>query len=679
MKPVRPRRTRLALGVATLVIAVPLLTLIVLLNFDWNRARPWLNARVSDAINRPFEIRGALLLTWQRQTHSNEPRSWSDYLPLPHLVANDVHVGSPAALGTTELASARQFAFSIDLLPLLQQRIAIPVLRFDTPQLNLLRDASGRNNWTFEQNQQPSRWKLDLQRVVFSKGSVHYIDALTRTDASATIDTINADPTYGVAWQLRGSWNQQAISGSGKAGAVLSLQQQTAPYPIAASLSVGATRIAVEGTVTKPAALAALDLRLKVSGASMARLYPLTGVLLPETPAFATEGRLTGNLGAHASHWRYQQFTGHVGHSDIAGTLDFKTGQPRPLLTGAIQSKLLQFSDLGPLIGADSNASKQARGVETVQPGNKVLPVETFRTERWTALDADVSYQIRRITRDKDLPISNVSTVIHMKDGVLTLTPLNFDLAGGTLTSTIELDGSGKVVPHAIAAKLKAGARHLKLKQLFPRLDAMQATVGEINADISLSATGNSVATLLAHANGELKSVVHQGSVSKLLLEEMGLNIGNVVLAKMFGDKPVRLNCMVTDFGVTDGLMQSRLFVVDTEEAKLNIDGSVNLDNERLDLTLRPDTKGLRVFSLRAPIYVRGTFKDPDISVDKGVVALRAGGALALAVVAPVAALLPLVNTGPGQTTACSALLAQAGGKATAPPPGKLLPAKPKG
>jgi uncharacterized protein involved in outer membrane biogenesis len=134
----------------------------------------------------------------------------------------------------------------------------------------------------------------------------------------------------------------------------------------------------------------------------MARLYALTGVLLPETPPFATEGHLTGKLGAHGSEWLYDQFTGTVGRSDIGGKLAFKTGAAaRPLLSGSVQSKLLQVSDLGPLIGADSNASKEARGADTVQPGNKVLPVEQFRTERWTAIDADVNFKAAQITREK--------------------------------------------------------------------------------------------------------------------------------------------------------------------------------------------------------------------------------------------------------------------------------------
>nr|WP_315260020.1 AsmA family protein [uncultured Duganella sp.] len=655
-----PRRTRIALAAGAVVLAVPVAAVIALASVDWNRARPWLNDKISAAIERPFEIRGTVSLAW---------RQHGSWLPMPHLVARDVHIGNPRGMrAPAEMASVGQFAFAIEPLPLLRQRIEIPQLRFDNPQLLLQREAGGRNNWTFKDDDQPSVWKLNIHSVVFSKGTLRYIDAVTHLDASAQIDTIN-DPRHGIAWQLRGKWNNQDVSGSGKAGAVLALQQ-IQPYPLAAKLNVGGTNISFDGTLTKPASLTAIDMQLQLSGPSMARLYALTGVLLPETPPFATQGHLTGNLGANASRWVYDKFTGKVGQSDIAGKLEFKTGAPRPLLSGTVQSKLLQVSDLGPLIGADSNASKEQRGAEQRQPGNKVLPVEKFRTERWTAIDAEVDFKAAQITRDKDLPIQNLETRIHLKDGVLALTPLNFDIAGGRFTSNVMLDGSGKINPHAIRAELTADARRLQLKQLFPAIEGMQATVGEINADVSLSATGDSVAGLLGSSNGELKGVINQGSVSKLMLETMGLNIGSVVLTRIAGDKQVKLNCMVTDFAVTNGVMKSRLFAVDTSEARIDINGTVNLGNEQLDLTLKPDAKSVRVISLRAPIYVRGTFKNPDLSIDKGTLALRAGGALALAVMAPVAAIVPLVSTGPGETPACRTLIARVGGKAVAPPPG---------
>jgi len=59
------------------------------------------------------------------------------------------------------------------------------------------------------------------------------------------------------------------------------------------------------------------------------------------------------------------------------------------------------------------------------------------------------------------------------------------------------------------------------------------------------------------------------------------------------------------------------------------------------------------------------------VDVDKGVMALKAGAAIALAAAAPVAALLPLVNVGPNQSNECANLLAAVGGKPVAPPPGK--------
>ena len=63
---------------------------------------------------------------------------------------------------------------------------------------------------------------------------------------------------------------------------VLSLQNQTTPYPIEASARIGSTSIAVKGLLTRPTELAALDMQLKLSGVSLAQLYRVTGIVLPE-------------------------------------------------------------------------------------------------------------------------------------------------------------------------------------------------------------------------------------------------------------------------------------------------------------------------------------------------------------------------------------------------------------
>ena len=111
-----------------------------------------------------------------------------------------------------------------------------------------------------------------------------------------------------------------------------------------------------------------------------------------------------------------------------------------------------------------------------------MLPVEPFKTERWTSIDADIKFSAEKIIRKKELPINKLTTNLHLQDGVLSLLPLNFDMAGGSLRSDITLDGSGKAGKNAIKATIKVTARHLKLKQLFSALEPLQASVGEITA-----------------------------------------------------------------------------------------------------------------------------------------------------------------------------------------------------
>jgi len=667
------RRNKILLGILGILVAIPVVAIIFILTFDWNRARPWINARVSEAIERPFAIRGNLDVEWERPARTMAPseRSWRDHIPWPHLIANDTHIGNPAGLPARDAGSARQFSFSLNPFALLSRTIHIPLLRFDGPRVDLLRLDEKRNNWTFKRQDKKSGWTLDLDRVVLTDGIVHLEDAVTKSDVTARVRPLERDARYGVGWTLDGSYNGAKVSGGGKAGAVLSLKQQSTPYPVQADMRSGATHIAVEGTVTRPAKLAAIDLRLELAGPSMDQLYHFTGVVLPTTGPFSTSGRLTGTLGEGNSRWVYDGFKGKVGASDIGGRLEYTTGAPRPKLSGKVSSRQLVFADLAPLIGADSNAAKKQRNADVLQPSGKVLPVEEFKTERWNKLDADVRYSAERIVRDTAFPISKLSTHLKMNNAVLDLEPLEFAMAGGTVRSNIRLDGRGRAGPKAIKAQAKVTARKIEIKKLFPKIEQLQATVGSINGDASLSAQGNSVASLLAGANGELKTLINQGQVSKMLLEMMGLNVANIIVTKLFGDKQVQLNCMATDFDVRNGVARTRYFVVDTQEALINISGSINLANEQMDLRIDPKTKGLRLFSLRSPFYVRGPFSQPDVSVDKGVLAMKAGSAIALAAVAPVAALIPLINTGPGEDSRCARLLAESREKPRAPPPGK--------
>jgi uncharacterized protein involved in outer membrane biogenesis len=70
----------------------------------------------------------------------------------------------------------------------------------------------------------------------------------------------------------------------------------------------------------------------------------------------------------------------------------------------------------------------------------------------------------------------------------------------------------------------------------------------------------------------------------------------------------------------------------------------------------------MSILSLRTPVQVYGSFKQADFKLEKGPLVARTAGAVALGVIAaPLAALIPLIETGPGEPTDCQALQRQVG------------------
>ena len=123
------------------------------------------------------------------------------------------------------------------------------------------------------------------------------------------------------------------------------------------------------------------------------------------------------------------------------------------------------------------------------------------------------------------------------------------------------------------------------------------------------------------------------------------------------GDKLVRLRCGVANFAVKQGTMYAEALVFDTEVTTIIATGSIDLGEEKLDLTLNQKTKRTSPVALRSPIYVRGSFARPEVEVDKRYVAVRVLSSIALGIVNPLLALIPLIDAGPGMDSDCGQLV----------------------
>ena len=458
--------------------------------------------------------------------------------------------------------------------------------------------------------------------------------------------------------QGKGHWKGSPFTLRGRGESPLALGDSERPYRVDLTASAGNTHAHAVGTLLDPLRFRDFDLRLALRGQDLADLYPLLGIAAPPTPPYRLEGRLTRELdGAGGSTWKYDDFKGVVGDSDLAGKAHVATGGKRPYFAADLRSQRLDFDDLAGFVGAapqaghgeSSNPGLEARAAEQAASG-KLLPDAPYRLDKLRAMDADVRLRASRI-RTRKLPFDDMDAHLLLRDGVLRLDPLDFGVAGGDIRSTIRMDARES----PIRTRADVGARGLALARLLPNLELGKTAVGEIGGEISISGRGNSVARILAGADGQARMDMGEGRISKLLMEYAGLDLAGVLRIKLTHDRQIPIRCMAADFAIANGVMDARRLVFDTTETRLVGTGTISLRDETLDLTLQPRTKGFSPLSLRSPLYVRGTFRHPQLRPDYARVGLRAGAAVALgAVAAPAAALLATSDLGQGKNGPCA-------------------------
>ena len=493
-------------------------------------------------------------------------------------------------------------------------------------------------------------------------GLVGWSDGVRQMAVRARLDSLVRPPSpdfpYGMRVGLTGRIAKATVEAQGLIGPVLDLQSEQARFPVKLWAHAGSLRARAEGILDNPRALKGMDLQVHLRGSSMADLFPLTGLLLPRTPPFDTNGHLVGSLQPGRAEWDYENFEGRVGQSDLRGSLHYASGKPRPKLSGELASRKLRLADLGPVVGAPSTRQDQK---SRQAASGKTLPTQRFDTSKWNAMDMDVHFQSDRIERPQALPIENFSVHAVMDNGVLRLAPLRFGMAKGKLDLQAMVD-SGAKPPKA---NLQGKVQGLQLSALFPEIELMKKSLGSMDGAIALEGRGQSMAEWLGTSSGDMRLYVRDGRFSKQLLDLAALNLGSVVVTKLFGaDKEVQLNCAVADLSVQNGLARTRNVKLATPEAIVEATGQISLAQETMDLHIKPESLKWKFFSLRTPLYVRGSFANPKVGVEPGPLLLRAGAAVAAAVVAPAAlALVPLTVPAAEEDAQCQRLLADAGKK----------------
>ncbi len=626
------RRAQIVLG--ALLAALVLLILL----FDWNWFKRPLEMAVQASTGRQLRIDGDLDVDLGRVTR---------------LMADRISFANAQWSKEPIMASADRVEVGFEIWPLLFKReTRIPEIRLVAPKLRLETGPQGAGNWVFggDSGGKP----VQFRRIWIEGGRLQFFDMPKKTDIDIAVNSVqaqgkNTEPPIEI--KGKGRWTGNAFDVSGRAESPLELSNSEEPYRIDLRADAGPTRAHARGNLLNPFELRYFNLQFTLAGQDMEDLYPLIGIATPSTPPYKLNGRLIRK----ADVWRYQDFTGVVGDSDLGGTANVTLGRKRPFLEANLISKRLDLDDLAGFLGAPpqiggnetTNAELKAQALQ-LAADTRVLPDKPYDLGKLRSMDADVRLKAHRINAPS-LPLDDMDAHLKLNDGILELVPLNFGVAGGDIRSTIRMDARESV----IRTRAQVSARRLDLSKLFPDVKLTKDAVGRIGGEMAITGTGNSIAAMLGSADGDIALGMGHGQISNLLMELAGLDIAEALKFLVTKDRKVPIRCAFGDFAVKDGLMQSRALAFDTEDTLIVGQGNISLKDETLDLELRPRPKDRSILALRSPLVVGGTFKDPSFRPDFKRLGLRGAVALALGSIAPPAALLATLELGPGKDSSC--------------------------
>jgi uncharacterized protein involved in outer membrane biogenesis len=415
--------------------------------------------------------------------------------------------------------------------------------------------------------------------------------------------------------------------------------------PLQLIATIGHADLSFQGSTTDPLHFAGLQGHFTLAGPSLAAVGDPLGITLPTTPAFSTRGTLAKDGGI----WKAVFEDATIGTSRLNGAFTYDRRPKVPLLSGKIGGSRLVLADLGPAVGTPAQGEAPQAGSRTAS-GERVIPDKKFDLPALRAMDANVLIDIGMFDPGTTLiePLRPVRGHLLLADGVLTIADFEGNTAQGRLVGFLQLDGRGSQAlwtadMRALGVDL---TRWLRLKR---DAAAPPYVSGKLDALVKVKGAGRSTAEILGSLAGDIRIHLREASISHLIVEASGLDIAQALGVFIKGDDALPILCNVVDLDVVNGVAQPKVFVLDTKDSTIWIDGTVSLKSEAMDLRAVVSPKDFSPLTLRTPIHVRGTLGKPTVALEPRKLAGKAGAAALLSLLNPLAAIIPFVDPGARQ------------------------------
>ncbi|HEY4373388.1 MAG TPA: AsmA family protein [Burkholderiales bacterium] len=523
----------------------------------------------------------------------------------PTLLLRGVKVQNTAwAADARPMATAREVTFVFDSLPtLLHDQTLVSLVVMQDADIDLERQADGLRNWRLRKPDYRGPGKYLIQRVEAHNSRLRVVHRGINLDVTMASSPAAGDLPNRI--RFSGDYAGRRFDGDLLTSAVFSLQATGEFFPLRGQASSAGTRLQLDGRMADFLKLGGIDAQMNISGPTLSQLHPFLRGRPPASRPYEAQGHLSFT----GDSYSFDHFTGKLGATELAGFIRMSRYGRRVWHAG-LTSAHAQLTDLTSLSFAVDPANPNgpmlpAAAVSPAAAAGRIFPASHLAAERLQYSDAHVRLDFEKLESPQWPVLQSLHAAIDLENGVLRFSNLDLGIAGGHATGDAALDGR----QHPPVASVALDFRGLRPDLLMTRLRATGGASAPLSARVRLRGQGETVAAMLASADGKMSFSMAPGRISNLLDAMLGLNAGKLVWLKLTGDHDIALNCAALNLDFKNGIGRSSELLLDTAQTHAGGSATINLRDEHFDLLLTPQSKQGRLFALGSAIHASGSFR----------------------------------------------------------------------
>ncbi len=583
----------------------------------------------------------------------------------PSVHVTNLSISDPQSPQTQARAQLASFSVSIWLRKLLEGELYINEIVASDGSLVSAIDSTGRGNWqylfpqdtttdsTSESIREPSSLTLPtIEQLLLEDLRVELTDEQRSLDAQLQIamngSTLETTPT---TVKANGTLNALPAELEITTNLPASVLQTNKAVAMDLGARIGDSDITVEGSVADLASFQDAELSFSTSAPGLDDVEVLTGLTLPVLPPVALSGRLR----VEGSEFVLQRFDGTLGDSDVQGDIRVDPSTSPPTLYANVISTQLDLDDLAGLVGSEPDPTETASGQQDKETADESSQSQSVLASDPIALATLASFFNGAIEYRADAiesliwPVQSLDIRTEIQGTDVTIEPLRIGVADGDVSGSFSMSTASVPVQSELTMRIQG----VNIKRLLSKLDIDDESFGILGGRLKYWIEGDSIADMAASADGGLFLLMTQGKLDALLAELAGVDLLESLVVLIDPEQSrTNINCAYLDLQSANGVSDIATLVLDTNDAVFLADGSIDLNDETVDIIVEPHPKDASILAAQTAVHIGGTLSDFSVRPGQTLYARAAAAAILATVASPAAALLPFIEAGTGSDSA---------------------------